>query len=65
MQREKVEDFHAPRCMNCREEITFENNGVSLNDGELYLRDDCHLMEYGVHIMMGLLMYPVTGDCPF
>jgi len=38
------------KCFQCHEDITPENNGVSINNGEFYQCDDCHLIEYGYHL---------------
>lgn len=44
-------------CFQCKEELTFENNGMSINNGELYQCDDCHFNEYGYHISPTLLVF--------
>jgi hypothetical protein len=44
-------------CFQCGEEITPENDGISINDGEFYQCDDCHYIEYDCHIWPLLLVF--------
>lgn len=44
-------------CSFCKEEITPDNNGMSINNGEFYQCDDCHYAEYGYHIWSELLIF--------
>ena len=44
-------------CFQCKNLITPENNGLSINDGEFYQCNDCHLIEFGYNIMYDLLIF--------
>ena len=46
-------------CFQCGEEITEDNNGISINDGEFYQCDDCHYIEFEYYIYPVLLVFPV------
>ena len=41
------EKYH---CFKCGEELTPENDGILINDGELAQCDDCHEIEFGYYI---------------
>lgn len=45
------------RCMTCKEDITPSNNGMSINNGEYFMCNDCHFIEHGVNIMGELLCF--------
>lgn len=41
------------RCFKCRYNLSEKDDGMIINEGhstEMYLCDDCHYMEFGVHI---------------
>lgn len=35
------------RCFQCGDELTYEDNGISLNDGDFYQCSVCHYNEFG------------------
>lgn len=45
------------RCFQCGDDITADNNGMAINNGEFYQCNDCHLIEYGSQISVLLLIY--------
>lgn len=44
-------------CLQCHFEISPDNNGISINNGDFYQCDDCHLEEFGYHIYPSELVY--------
>jgi len=46
-------------CFQCGEEITPDNNGMSINEGEFYQCNDYHYIEYGYEIWGILQVFPV------
>jgi len=46
-------------CFQCKEEITYENNGLVINEDtphEIYQCNDCHYNEFGINIWPFLLV---------
>lgn len=55
-------------CFQCGDELSPENNGMLINDGEFAQCDDCHEIEHGVFIWPALLLYDTNivywcGNC--
>ena len=47
-------------CFQCKYPITISNNGMIINKGhatEMYLCNDCHLVEFGHNINSDLLIF--------
>lgn len=48
------------RCFKCRFNLSEKDDGMIINEGhstEMYLCDDCHYREFGVHIWGNLLYF--------